>query len=292
MPLYVLLAFILAPVAFFTVRTMAFQHLVWERFARLPAPLRTALAGAALGVVGLMLPQVLGDGREPMRAVFDGEVRFGALFLVTLGIAKILATGFSQAGGFVGGTFTPLVATGIFIGAGFGQLFQSFGLGALSDPQVFAIVGMAGMLSGVIRAPVTAALLAFEMTQDAALVMPILLTVIICLLVTRRLTPLGLYATELLSRGSNVHQLRYINLVRSLTEDSELGVSRRTIDATASVDELRAVLDEEPTDAILVVDATGHLSGLVTSADLARGLAENPGEQLTVADLYAKFETR
>jgi CIC family chloride channel protein len=102
-PVYALLGLALAPLAAFFIRSVYWQHDVWHKRVHLPRPVGTALVGALVGVVGIFLPQMLGPGREAMNEVLLHPEGFTIGLLLALGVAKIIMTGFSLAGGFVGG---------------------------------------------------------------------------------------------------------------------------------------------------------------------------------------------
>ncbi|MEO1001518.1 MAG: chloride channel protein [Cyanobacteria bacterium J06638_7] len=143
--------------------------------AALPPVLVTGLGGAAVGLVALVFPQVLGVGYDTIEALLgrDGGVSLLALLLL-LG-AKLLATGISAASGFVGGGFAPALVLGAVLGNCYGQLLGDGGLGLMvAEPPAYAMVGMAAMLAGTARSPLTALLLLFELTRDIRIVLPLM----------------------------------------------------------------------------------------------------------------------
>lgn len=145
----------------------------WLR--RWPAGLPTALGGAAVGLMALGFPQVLGVGYDTIGALLGSN---GGLPLVTLLLllgVKLVATGVSNATGFVGGGFAPSLVLGALLGNCYGQLLGESGLHlAVADPPAYAMVGMAAVLAGSARAPLTALLLLFELTRDIRIVLPLM----------------------------------------------------------------------------------------------------------------------
>jgi H+/Cl- antiporter ClcA len=143
--------------------------------AALPPGLATALGGAAVGLVALVFPQVLGVGYDTIEALLGRDGGVALLPLLLLLGAKLLATGISAATGFVGGGFAPALVLGAVLGNGFGQLLGEGGLGLpVAEPPAYAMVGMAAMLAGSARAPLTALLLLFELTRDIRIVLPLM----------------------------------------------------------------------------------------------------------------------
>jgi H+/Cl- antiporter ClcA len=146
-----------------------------RRLAALPPGVGTALGGALVGVLALAFPQVLGVGYDTIEALLgrDGGVPLLALLLL-LG-AKLLATAISSATGFVGGGFAPALVLGAVLGNCYGQLLGEGGLGlSVAEPPAYAMVGMAAVLAGSARAPLTALLLLFELTRDIRIVLPLM----------------------------------------------------------------------------------------------------------------------
>ena len=161
-------------------------------------PWRPALGALGTGLVLVVLPDVAGNGAEPLRLVLDARLGAGALALL-LG-AKVLATASSVGSGSPGGVFTPTM----LLGGGVGAL-TAMGLHALGIPAGasggYALVGMAAAVAGTTHAPIMAAVLAFEMTGDYAIVVPLMLATTVAVVVAQRLSPESLYTRELLARG-------------------------------------------------------------------------------------------
>ena len=135
---------------------------LFKKLRFLPAPIRTAIPFLAAGVLGLVLPQVLGGGRA-MQLILENQ-HPALQMLVLLLAVKFLFSGLSFGSGVPGGIFFPLLILGSYIGAIFGDV----AIHLLGLPETiwrhFIILGMAGMFSGIIRTPMTAIVLIAEMT--------------------------------------------------------------------------------------------------------------------------------
>lgn len=174
---------------------------VGETFFRrpsLPLPWRPALGALGTGLVLVALPTVAGNGAEPLRDVLDGHHVVGGLALLL--VAKSFATTTSVTSGSPGGVFTPTMLLGGGLGALFASALRAGGL-PVGAPGGYALVGMAAAVAGTTHAPVMAAVLAFEMTGDYAVALPLLLATAVSATVARRLSPESLYTKELLARG-------------------------------------------------------------------------------------------
>ncbi|MBI4885778.1 MAG: chloride channel protein [Acidobacteria bacterium] len=165
----------------------------------IPQPMRAAAGGLIVGAILFFVPLVAGNGYEPLNAVLDQE--YPLLLVAVLMLAKALATSGSVASGVAGGVFTPV----LLLGGGLGTLFAA-ALGFVSapfapSPGSYALVGMAAMTAGAIHAPLTAAVMIFELSGDYPIVLPLLLATIVATAVSRWLGSESLYAAELRRRG-------------------------------------------------------------------------------------------
>lgn len=289
-PMYAVMGLALAPAAAFFIRTVYWQHDTWHKRAHLPRPAQTAIVGAAVGVVGIFLPQILGGGREAMNEVLQRPESFTIMLLLALGTMKMVMTGLSMAGGFVGGVFAPALFAGLMFGGAFGRIVALFNGGPVfSDPQAYAIVGMAAMMAGVVRSPITAIMLVFELTNDYRLILPIMLAAVVCIYVTNRFAPLGIYALGLARQGIHLQEGRDVDLMQGISVD-EVMSEPVTILESASLVELRDALRHHHVRAMCVVDGTGALTGIVTLTDLQVVFESRQDEcpHLTVGDIATR----
>ena len=160
--------------------------------ARLPRPLHPVLGGICLGIVALWLPQILGIGYETIEAMLQ-DVQFSLQLVLALLVVKLIMTAVSYGSGFVGGIFAPALFLGASLGAAYGKMLMIF-LPMLhaytASPPAYAMVGMAAVLAGSVRAPLTAILLLFELTQDYRIVLPLMAAVGLSVWLVELLQPL------------------------------------------------------------------------------------------------------
>ncbi|NUP12378.1 MAG: hypothetical protein HOW73_40555 [Polyangiaceae bacterium] len=170
----------------------------WLRHPKLRLPLRAGVGGLAAGSVVALLPEVAGNGYEPLNELLDGRFTFGFVLLLLIG--KCLATTASVASGSPGGVFTPTLLIGGALGMSFGHAANVFGLSA-SSPGSFALVGMAAATAATTHAPLLAAVMVFELSTDYAIVLPLLLATSIAAAISRALREDSIYTKELRERG-------------------------------------------------------------------------------------------
>jgi CIC family chloride channel protein len=168
------------------------------RSGKLPLPWRPALGGAACGVMLLALPEVAGNGYEPLNALLDA--RFSVGFVALLLVGKCVATTASVSSGNPGGVFTPTLLVGGALGYLYGIALGALGIPA-GPPGGYALVGMAAASAATTHAPLMAAVLVFELSGDYAIVLPLVLATAVATLVSRWLRTDSIYAAELRERG-------------------------------------------------------------------------------------------
>jgi CIC family chloride channel protein len=191
------LGIVAALVAQLFMRLLSFGEQVFHR-SRIGLPLRPALGGLLAGCAACFLPEIAGNGYEPLNALLDGEL--APWFVLFLLLGKCFATTCSVSSGSPGGVFTPT----LLIGGATGFLYASLlspHLVQLGPAGGYALVGMAAATAACTHAPLMAAVLVFELSGDYAIVLPLILATALATLVSRRLRRESIYTAELKQRG-------------------------------------------------------------------------------------------
>jgi H+/Cl- antiporter ClcA len=237
--------------------------------ALLPPGLPTALGGLAVGLMALAFPQVLGVGYDTIEALLgsDGGIPLLALLLL-LGV-KLLATTVSNATGFVGGGFAPSLFLGAVLGNCYGQLLGDGGLGLpIAEPPAYAMVGMAAVLAGSARAPLTALLLLFELTRDIRIVLPLMAAAGLSAALVERwqgISDPGLLGPDPMEEQRRL-QLAAVSVRQAFEPEAPLVLPGDTL----AVDALQQLVQAR-CHCLLVAEGT-WVMGLVTLPDLQRAL--------------------
>jgi CIC family chloride channel protein len=219
-------------------------------------------AGAAVGLIVIASRNLLaGNGHLAIPEPIFGQLAWYALLAITAG--KILATVITLGFGGSGGVFTPTLFIGAALGGGLGVL-GSIAAPGLVNPRAWAFVGMAGMVAGATRAPLTAIFMVFEMTDDYTYVVPLMIVAVIAYTTARRYSAHGLYDGWLAARGEHLaHGVDQSLMDRTYVVDAvDRGVP--TIDASASIVELVAAAHSSRHGVLPVVDVDGTLVGLIS----------------------------
>ena len=144
----------------------------------LPKWTKPVIGGVTCGVVGMFYPQILFFGYETLNTLLAKSYVPTDLVLTLLAV-KTFTTAVSAGSGLVGGTFAPSLFLGGMVGASFHNIIAEMFLLAkdstfqLADVQAYAIVGAAGVLAALFKAPLTASLLLFELTRDYEVILPV-----------------------------------------------------------------------------------------------------------------------
>ncbi|HEY8550255.1 MAG TPA: chloride channel protein [Vicinamibacterales bacterium] len=170
--------------ATFYVRLMLFL----KRRLRTRDPIRKLLtagaAGAAVGLMGLWLPQVMGPGYPAIDNALHGE--FLWMTLLVLAVAKMATTAVCFGADIPGGLFAPTLFVGAMIGGGIGTLAQQYWPAPTTAVSAYVLVGMGTFFAGVFRAPMTSIFMAFEVSASYVVILPVMVANTLAYLVSRR----------------------------------------------------------------------------------------------------------
>jgi CIC family chloride channel protein len=204
--------------------------------------------------------------------------------LLALALAKSIATSITLGAGGSGGVFTPTLFIGAALGGSLGRFAQdlmpAFGL----HPEAWGLVGMAGLVAGATRAPITAIFMVFEMTDDYGLVLPLMLVSVIAYATARRFAPYGLYDGWLERRGEHLTHGADRALMHRIQAQEALERNPVTVGLGATLVDIIAAAGQTRHPTLPVVDDDGILLGVITYADLRQAMLDR-GEltQLLVA---------
>ncbi|HEY8256789.1 MAG TPA: chloride channel protein [Gemmatimonadales bacterium] len=227
------------------------------------------LGGAMVGTLVILSNGLLvGNGHFAVHLEVFGRMSASSLTLLAFG--SILATSITLTTGGSGGLFTPSLYVGAATGGAFGALltnvFPTLGL----RPEAYALVGMGALVAAATSAPITGILLVFEMTNDYAIVLPLMLTTVIANLVARRIEPDSLYSGWLRRRGERLEHGTDRDVLAGLTVAAAFDPAPQVVSEDASVDLLLAHLGRGAYTDLPVVDEDRRLVGIITLADLGR----------------------
>jgi CIC family chloride channel protein len=173
------------------------------------------IGGISLGLLIFILPSLYGEGYSVINSSLNGDFSYLfentfyenveqkflpiVVFFMLVMLFKVIATSLTFESGGVGGFFAPALFTGANAGLFFSKILNNFGLSL--SARNFALVGMAGLIAGVIHAPLTAIFLIAEITGGYALFMPLMIVAAISYATVKLFTPNSVYTIHLARRG-------------------------------------------------------------------------------------------
>ena len=157
--------------------------------------------GLLVGLMGWFVPQVLGVGYGYVGDALNGRMAFKLMLLLV--VLKLIAVTTSYASGNAGGIFGPALFIGAMLGGTVGTVAHHLFPAYTATPGAYALVGMGAVFAGVVRAPMTSVLMIFEMTQDYAVIVPLMIANLVSLFIASRLQHEPIY--EALAVQDGIH---------------------------------------------------------------------------------------
>ena len=169
---------------------------------RVPVWLKAALGGCAVGLIGLYMPLVLGEGYHAIETMIAGHFTTGIALVFLACLAKILATALTLGSGGSGGIFAPCLVIGSFTGLAYHRLLDFIWPQAGWVPEgCFALLGMAGLVSGILQAPLTGIFLIVDVTGGYDVILPLIVVSAVSTTLCHYMEPASFYLKDLVERG-------------------------------------------------------------------------------------------
>lgn len=274
-PLYGLLGLLAAGLGAFVIRAIFAGEALFDRL-RLPWPARALLGGALVGLIALFYPEVLGVGYPTTGALLNGVGPVG-LALALLLAAKLIATVITLGAVRVGGTFAPSLVLGAMLGSLYGGLVDRIFPALAAPPAAYALVGAGAVLTAVVRAPITAVLLVFEITNDYRIILPIMASVVVSTVAAQGLHRESIYTERLARHGIQLRFGRDINVLEMVSVGEAMSREPLTVQPELRLSELEELFDRTRHHGLPVV-REHRLLGMVTMSDLERARLGPDGE--------------
>ena len=167
-----------------------------------------------MGLTALVFPQVMGVGYDSINSALYGNMIW--YFALSLIFVKIFATSLTLGSGGSGGIFAPSLFMGAMMGSFFGSFVHFLFPLITATPGAYALVAMGGLVAGTTRAPITAIIIVFELTNDYRIILPLMITCIISTIISTRLTRESIYTLKLLLRNIGIKEGVETNVMESI----------------------------------------------------------------------------
>jgi CIC family chloride channel protein len=250
------------------------------RFLRLPQKtvwFQPVAGGLLVGLMGWFVPQVLGVGYGYVGDALNGNMAFKMMVLLV--VLKLLAVTTSYASGNAGGIFGPALFIGAMLGGTLGTVAHHLFPAQTATPGAYALVGMGAVFAGIVRAPMTSVLMIFEMTQDYAVIVPLMIANLVSLFIASRLQHEPIY--EALAVQDGIHlpsaEARQRHGRRQVTRVMQS--ASQLLSAEITVREALERVGSSEFRTWLVTDRRGVV-GVINLARLERELAEDANKKV------------
>ncbi len=231
------------------------------------------------------MPHMYGSGFPTIETAILGN---GNLWLLlALVFLKPIATSFTLGSGNSGGVFAPSLFIGAMLGATLGQVFEMLFPTISGSPGAYALVGMAAVFAATARAPLTAMLIVFEMSNDYLIILPLMVAGISACYLAQWLHPESIYTLKLSKRGIHFSEGRDMDIMQGVKVSEVMKENPTTIHKDRPLTELFALFQESNLHGFPVMSNDSKLYGIVTLQDLHRAQTSESfsSRNMTVKDV-------
>jgi chloride channel protein, CIC family len=248
------------------------------RFSQKTVWFQPVAGGLLVGCLGWFVPQVLGVGYGYVGYALNGNM--AVKLMAMLIVLKLLTVTTSYASGNAGGIFGPALFIGAMLGGCVGTLAHHLFPANTATPGAYALVGMGAAFAGIVRAPMTSVVMIFEMTQDYAVIVPLMIANLVSLFIASRLQKQPIYEALAIQDGIHLpsaesrHQRTSRQIIRIVRPASEY------LSAETTVREALERAHSSESRSWLVIDQRGVV-GVINLSKLERELVESADKKLT-----------
>lgn len=246
---------------------------------------KMAIGGALLGVIIFIFPPLYGEGYTALDTMMGGQpdkllnntyffdfrdkIWILPLFVIGMVFIKVIATALTNGSGGVGGVFAPSLFTGGVAGYLLAMLINLSGIREVPESH-FVLAGMAGVMSGVMNAPLTAMFLIAEISGGYALLLPLMLTSVMAYLTSRGMEPYSIYARRLAMQGDLLTHNKDKAVLTLMKLNKVVETDFKTIGIDSTLGDLVKIVSKSSRNLFPVLDNDGHLLGIVLLDDIRK----------------------
>lgn len=276
-PPYIILGVFCGIVGLYFMRTMTACENMFANMKRHPY-LKLALGGLTLSVLIFFFPSLYGEGYNMVNIFLDGktvadweQVMNGSMFyghsnllVVYVGLVvftKVFATSATNGAGGCGGTFAPALFIGGFSGFFFARIWNIYQLGVYAPEKNFALMGMAGVMAGVMQAPLTGIFLIAELTAGYQLFITLMIVCICAYLTINIFEQHSIYGMRLAREGKLLTHHTDQAILTLMSLDSIIDRQFTSVDPDMQLGKLINAISKSHTSFLPVLDNAGTLLG-------------------------------
>jgi len=240
---------------------------------RAPEWTKNLAGGLAVGVMGVLYPQVTGLGYNVVAQLILSPVSLG--LMAALLVLKYLATIVTLGAGGSGGVVAPSLYAGAVLGGIFGYVVHGLMPGATSSVQVYVVAGMGAVFAAAAQAPLTGIAIALEATGDYTLTLGIVGACAISYLVYGSVRQESMYTVKLAERGISIHRGAAVRPLQRVVVAAAMQPVTASVKTGTPVSKAQDVLAKCGEDALLVLTATGDFVGVLRPAALVAAIGSD-----------------
>ena len=280
-PASILLGITCGLVSLYFIRIMNACEDMFARFKDRPY-VKLLIGGAILSTLIFLFPSLYGEGYQSINLLLNGkteadwnQILSGSLFyghseyiilyLALVLFTKVFATSATNGGGGCGGTFAPSLFIGCFTGFLFARVWNIHQIGVYVPEKNFALLGMAGVMSGVMHAPLTGIFLIAEITSGYNLFMPLMIVSVSAYLTINIFEPHSIYGMRLARQGKLVTHHTDHAVLTLMSLDSVIDRDYQAMDADMELGQMVHKISRSRHSVLPVTDAAGTLLGEINT---------------------------
>ena len=286
-PALLLLGILCGLVSLYFTRTMNRIEGVFRRYSN--PYIKLLIGGAMLSVLIFLFPSLYGEGYDVIHMLLNGTgaadwdkvmdnsifYGYGNLLLVYLALVvlfKVFATSATNGGGGCGGTFAPSLFLGCITGFIFAHFCNDYALAPVISDDLpeknFALLGMAGLMSGVMHAPLTGIFLIAELTGGYDLFLPLMMVSVSAYLTIMIFEPHSIYSMRLAQKGELLTHNKDKSVLTLMDIESVVETDFQKVQPDHDLGEMVKVISKAKRNMFPVVDIRGVLLGIVILDDI------------------------
>jgi len=280
-PFYILLGIISGLVSVFVTRGVKYVENIWSGMKNPYQKL--FLGGIVLGLLIFFFPPLYGEGYDSLRAIMTGnavELTYGSIvfafrdyfwvfvvYLFMVVIFKVIAMSVTTGSGGVGGIFAPALFMGGLTGYMVSRIINYFDFFSISERN-FTLAGMAGLMAGIMHAPLTAIFLIAEITGGYALFIPLIITAAISYMTIIYFEPHSIYTDRLAKRGHLITHHKDKAVLTLLKVNRVIERDLKSVHPDAHLGDLVKIISKSKRNIFPVVDDEGKFFGIILLDDV------------------------
>ena len=283
-PACVLLGVACGLVSLYFIRMMSFSEGIFDRFKDHPH-IKLAIGGTVLSLLIFVFPALYGEGYSSINLLLNGRTEAdwnhildnslfageGAMlipFIALVVLTKVFATSATNGGGGCGGTFAPSLFIGCFTGFLFSRLWNLHQIGVYIPEKNYALLGMSGVMSAVMHAPLTGIFLIAELTGGYSMFMPLMIVSVCAYLTIIIFEPHSIYGSRLARQGKLLTHHTDHAVLTLMNLESAIERDYISVAPDMELGQIVHKISRSHTSVLPVLDAAGMLLGEIDIAKI------------------------